>query len=119
MRMRRVLVGVVAVLVATAGCSVARKADHSQPRFTHPPAVVPTVVAPPQAEGLDGTAGAPGPQVCTAITHTLTVKLRVPVTAKPNATTELDTATATAAASATVTLFTNQLNTGSACHTRA
>jgi hypothetical protein len=85
MRMRRVLVGVVAVLVTTAGCSVARKADHSQPRFTQPPAVVPTVVAPPQAEGLDGTAGAPGPQVCTAITRTLTVKLRVPVTAKPNA----------------------------------
>jgi hypothetical protein len=70
--------------MAATGCSVARKANESQPRFTPPPAVVPTIVAPPQAEGLDGTAGAPGAQVCTAITHTLTAKLRVPVTAKPN-----------------------------------
>lgn len=81
---RGAVAGVLAVLVATAGCSVARKADDSQPRITAAPTVVPTVVAPPQAEGLDGTAGAPGPQVCTAITRTLTAKLRVPVTAKPN-----------------------------------
>ena len=82
---RSVLAGVLAVLIAAGGCSVARKANEPQPRITPLPAVVPTVVAPPQAEGLDGTAGAPGPQVCTAITGTLTAKLRVPVTAKPNA----------------------------------
>jgi hypothetical protein len=82
---RSVLAGVLAVLIAAGGCSVARKANESQPRITPLPTVVPTVVAPPQAEGLDGTAGAPGPQVCTAITGTLTAKLRVPVTAKPNA----------------------------------
>jgi hypothetical protein len=81
---RSVLAGVLAGLMAVTGCSVARKANESQPRITPPPTVVPTVVAPPQAEGLDGTAGAPGAQVCTAITHTLTAKLRVPVTAKPN-----------------------------------
>jgi hypothetical protein len=47
--------------------------------------VIPTVIAPPQAEGLNGTAGAPGPQVCTAITRRLTTELRVPVTARPYA----------------------------------
>jgi hypothetical protein len=46
--------------------------------------IVPTVVAPPQAEGLDGTTGAPGPQVCSAITSTLAGKLGVKVTANPN-----------------------------------
>jgi len=80
----RALVGVLAVLLATSGCSVARRANGSPPLTSPAPAVVPTVVAPPQAEGLDGTAGAPGPQVCTAITQTLTAQLRVPVTAKPN-----------------------------------
>ena len=82
---RSVLAGMLVVLMAATGCSVARKANESQPRITAPPAVVPTVVAPPQAEGLDGTSGAPGPQVCTAITRTLTAKFRGPVTAKPNA----------------------------------
>jgi hypothetical protein len=43
------------------------------------------VVAPPQAEGLDGTAGSPGQQVCTAVTATLSTQLGVKVTAKPNA----------------------------------
>ncbi|MGY4766474.1 hypothetical protein ACXC9Q_06080 [Kribbella sp. CWNU-51] len=81
---RGAVAGVLAVLVATAGCSVARRANDSQPRITAAPTVVPTVVAPPQAEGLDGSAGAPGAQVCTAITHALTAKLHVPVTAKPN-----------------------------------
>jgi hypothetical protein len=82
---RRVLALVLALLLATTGCTVARRANGSPPRTIPAPAVVPTVVAPPQAEGLDGTAGAPGPQVCTAITRTLTAQLRVPVTAKPNA----------------------------------
>ncbi|WP_344213393.1 hypothetical protein [Kribbella sancticallisti] len=68
-----------------AGCSVARKADEARPRPTPPPAVLPNVVVPPQAEGLDGTAGAPGPHVCTAVTSTLTKQLGVKVTANPNA----------------------------------
>ncbi|MFG1813382.1 hypothetical protein ACGFIF_06435 [Kribbella sp. NPDC049174] len=73
-------------LVASS-CSVARRADGTRPvpSASPAPAVVPTVVAPPQAEGLDGTAGAPGPQVCTAITGTLTASLHVTVTAKPSA----------------------------------
>ena len=82
---RGVLVGALAVMMATTGCSVARKANGSQPRMPPVPTVVPTVIAPPQAEGLDSTAGAPGPQVCTAITRRLTAELRVPVTANPNA----------------------------------
>jgi hypothetical protein len=80
----RLLAGVLVVLLVS-GCSVAQRADDSRPHAVPPTAVVPTVIAPPQPEGLDGTAGAPGPQVCTAITRTLTAKLRVPVTAKPNA----------------------------------
>ncbi|MFC6157147.1 hypothetical protein [Kribbella jiaozuonensis] len=75
---------VVAVVLVASGCTVAQRADDSQPAPTPPTAVVPTVIAPPQPEGLDGTAGAAGPQVCTAITRTLAAKLRVPVTAKPN-----------------------------------
>jgi hypothetical protein len=80
---RRVVVGwVVCALVA--GCSVARKADEARPTPTPPPAVLPSVVAPPQAEGLDGTAGAPGQQACTAVTSMLSAELGVTVTAKPN-----------------------------------
>ncbi|MEI8406389.1 MULTISPECIES: hypothetical protein [unclassified Kribbella] len=73
-------------LVAS-GCSVARRADGVRPvpSPSPAPAVVPTVIAPPQAEGLDGTAGAPGPQACTAITGALTASLHVTVTAKPGA----------------------------------
>ncbi|MFI7065104.1 hypothetical protein ACIBL3_29210 [Kribbella sp. NPDC050124] len=76
-----------AFALAASGCSVARNANGARPipSPSPAPAVVPTVVAPPQAEGLDGTAGAPGPQVCTAITRTLTASLKVTVTAKPNA----------------------------------
>ncbi|MGW6276131.1 hypothetical protein [Kribbella sp. NPDC055071] len=81
----RVLAGALALLLATSGCGVARRANESRPPIVPAPAVVPTAIAPPQAEGLDGTAGAPGPQVCTAITRTLTQQLRVPVAAKPNA----------------------------------
>jgi hypothetical protein len=77
------LLVVAAVLVAS-GCTVAQRANDSPPPTIPPTAVVPTVIAPPQPEGLDGTAGAPGPQVCTAIARPLTAKLRVPVTAKPN-----------------------------------
>jgi hypothetical protein len=80
----RLLAGVLVVLVAS-GCTVAQRANDSRPPAVPPTAVVPTVIAPQQPEGLDGTAGASGPQVCTAITRTLAAKLRVPVTAKPNA----------------------------------
>lgn len=65
------------------GCSVARKADEARPSPTPPPAVMPKVVAPPQAEGLDGTSGEPGPHVCSAVTATLSKQLGVLVTAKP------------------------------------
>lgn len=82
---RAVVAGALALVLALPGCTVARRADRTPPRVVPAPAVVPTVIAPPQAEGLDGTLGAPGPQVCTAITRTLTTELRVPVTAKPNA----------------------------------
>ncbi|MEU4194135.1 hypothetical protein AB0E69_19735 [Kribbella sp. NPDC026611] len=75
----------VLVLTLATGCSVAHRANDTPPPTPPHIAVVPTVTAPPQAEGLDGTAGAPGPQVCTATAHQLAVKLRVPVTAKPNA----------------------------------
>ncbi len=81
----RVLIAVLVAALVVAGCSVARKANGARPVPMPAPAVVPTAVAPPQAEGLDGTAGAPGPQVCTAITRTLTAELRLTVTAKPNA----------------------------------
>jgi hypothetical protein len=82
--MRR-LAGTLAVLLVAGGCSVAQRANDSQPPTMPPTAVIPTAIAPPQAEGLDGTSGAPGPQVCTAITRTLTATFRTPITAKPNA----------------------------------
>ncbi|GAA1127635.1 hypothetical protein GCM10009630_26860 [Kribbella jejuensis] len=82
---RSLLVGAVATLLAASGCSVAQRANGTAPAPVAPAAVVPTVIAPPQAEGLDGTSGAPGPQVCTAITRTLTARFRGPVTAKPYA----------------------------------
>ncbi|MEU4389849.1 hypothetical protein [Kribbella sp. NPDC023855] len=44
---------------------------------------MPKVVAPPQAEGLDGSAGEPGPTVCSAVTATLSKELGVAVAAKP------------------------------------
>lgn len=80
----RGLAAAMVVLLLTPGCSVARRADNAHPAPTPPPAVIPHIVTPPQAEGLDGTAGAPGPQVCTTISRTLTAGLAMPVTAKPN-----------------------------------
>jgi hypothetical protein len=80
----RLLFALVALSLAVAGCSVARKADQARPSPSEAPVVVPTAVAPPQPEGLDGTAGAPGPQVCTAISAGLAKELGVKVTAKPN-----------------------------------
>lgn len=41
------------------------------------------MVAPPQAEGVDGTAGEPGVNVCVAVAWPLTKQLGVTVTAKP------------------------------------
>lgn len=84
MRLAGVL-GLVLAVLAAGGCTVAQRADGRRPSPPLPTAVVPTVMAPPQAEGLDGTAGAPGPQVCTAITRALTTRLKLAVTAKPNA----------------------------------
>ncbi|HEY3556407.1 MAG TPA: hypothetical protein VGL05_03030 [Kribbella sp.] len=82
---RQQLAGALVLLLVTSGCTVAQRANGTAPAPALPTAVIPTVIAPPQAEGLDGTSGAPGPQVCTAITQTLTTRLRLPVTAKPKA----------------------------------
>lgn len=49
------------------------------------PKPVPTVVAPPQAEGLDGTAGAPAPHACAALVVGLLQLPTVKLAAKPNA----------------------------------
>ncbi|GAA3111455.1 hypothetical protein JOF29_004310 [Kribbella aluminosa] len=83
--MPRRLAGALVLLLLTSGCAVAQRANGTTPRPALPTTVVPTAVAPPQAEGLDGTAGAPGPQVCTAISRTLAARLNHPVAAKPNA----------------------------------
>ncbi|MEU8227659.1 hypothetical protein [Kribbella sp. NPDC048915] len=79
----RRLAAVVAVLLTVSACTVAQRADGTAPNPVHPLTVVPTVIAPPQPEGLDGSSGAPGPQVCTAISRGLTAQFRSPVTAKP------------------------------------
>jgi hypothetical protein len=82
-----VVVAVVAGCSVIAGCSVATRADQARAEPGVPGGagvVAPPLVAPPQAEGLDGTAGAPGPQVCSAITGRLTRELGIKVTAKPN-----------------------------------
>lgn len=79
------LAGAFVLVLALSGCGVAERADGRPPPPIQPAAVVPTAIAPPQAEGLDGTWGAPGPQVCTAITRPLANRLRMTVTAKPNA----------------------------------
>ncbi|GAA1673005.1 hypothetical protein GCM10009745_14880 [Kribbella yunnanensis] len=75
----------VLVAVVLTGCSVARTADRAQPSVPTFPAGVPTVVAPPQAEGLDGRSAADGPQVCTAISAELTARLGLPVAAHSGA----------------------------------
>ncbi|WP_405058465.1 hypothetical protein OG474_37840 [Kribbella sp. NBC_01505] len=76
-----------AVLIALVlpGCSVARNANRVDPSIPAPPPGIPTVIAPPQAQGLDGRSGAPGPQVCTAIAGELTGRLSVPVVAHAGA----------------------------------
>ncbi|MEU0090088.1 hypothetical protein [Kribbella sp. NPDC006257] len=81
----RLLLAVVVMVVPVTGCSVARRADGARPPAGPPTTVVPAVVEPPQPEGLDGSAGAPGPQVCTAISAHLGKQLGVKVTAKPYA----------------------------------
>ena len=80
--LRQLLVGWVTLGVLV-GCSVARRADEAQPPAPARPVVLPSVVAPPQAEGLDGSAGLPGPSACSAVTATLSKQLAVKVTAKP------------------------------------
>jgi hypothetical protein len=88
MARRQLARGLVLLLAASgcaAGCSVAQRANGTAPAPVPPSVVIPTVIAPPQPEGLDGTSAAPGPQVCTAITRPLTAKFRGPVTAKPGA----------------------------------
>lgn len=72
------------LLTGLAGCSVAREANRTRPSPTPMPLAAPTVIAPPQARGLDGTAGLPPPNTCTAIAGPLTGQLGVPVTARPH-----------------------------------
>ncbi|HZX07311.1 hypothetical protein [Kribbella sp.] len=87
--MRRRLAGALVLLLAlplvTSGCGIAERANGTTPPPVQPTTVLPTAVAPPQAEGLDGTTGAPGPQVCTAIARPLATRLEHPVTARPMA----------------------------------
>ncbi|GAA1647600.1 hypothetical protein GCM10009744_43580 [Kribbella alba] len=78
------LVPLALVVALAVGCSVARRADQARLEPSPAPVTAPTVAAPPQAEGLDGTAGVPGPHVCSTITGRLTSELGVKVTAKPN-----------------------------------
>lgn len=79
------LAAALVLALTVSGCAVAQRANGTTPPPVPPAAVVPTAIAPPQAEGLDGSAGAPGPQVCTAITRTLTARFHGRVTAKPYA----------------------------------
>jgi hypothetical protein len=65
------------------GCSVARHANkaRSVPTTALP---VPTAIAPPQAEGLNGVGGSPGPNACISVAGPLTSQLGVKLTARPN-----------------------------------
>jgi hypothetical protein len=76
------LIALIAVLAVT-GCSVARKADQARPTSTRPVLPVPTAIAPPQAEGLNGIGGSPPPNACTAVAGSLTGGLGRRVTARP------------------------------------
>jgi hypothetical protein len=78
-----VLLWVVVALVL-AGCSVARRADGARPGVAQPTVQVPTVVAPPQAEGLDGTSGQPARHACGAVLGRVEPAQPTKWTAKPN-----------------------------------
>ncbi|MGC4941631.1 hypothetical protein [Kribbella sp. DT2] len=54
--------------VMLAGCSVAQRANEKPPEPPRPDTPIPTVIAPPQPEGIDGTVGQPGKHACTAVT---------------------------------------------------
>jgi hypothetical protein len=66
------------------GCSVARHADGARPVPTTEAVPAPTAIAPPQAEGLNGVGGSPGPNACISVSGPLTSQLGVKVTARPN-----------------------------------
>ncbi|WP_232828252.1 hypothetical protein [Kribbella monticola] len=78
----RLFLALALIVVTASNCSVARRANDARPSPGQPAVIVPAAVAPPQPEGLDGSAGAPGPQVCTAISAGLGKELGVKVTAK-------------------------------------
>ncbi|WP_237771200.1 hypothetical protein [Kribbella sp. ALI-6-A] len=65
--LRRRLTGVVLAVALLSGCSVARRASEPPPEPPRPAVPVPTVIAPPPPEGLDGTAGQPGNHACMAV----------------------------------------------------
>jgi hypothetical protein len=65
------------------GCSVARHANGARPvPTTALPA--PTAIAPPQAEGLNGVGGSPGPNACISVAGPLASQLGGKVSARPN-----------------------------------
>jgi hypothetical protein len=65
--LRRLLCAILAG-VLLAGCSVAHRANERPPEPPRPVVPVPTVIAPPQPERVDGTVGQPGKHACTAVT---------------------------------------------------
>ncbi|TWD84306.1 hypothetical protein FB561_5481 [Kribbella amoyensis] len=62
---QRTAIALLVLAVFAAGCSVARRAD--QLPVTPRSVPLPTAVAPPQAEGLDGSAGEPAAHACAAV----------------------------------------------------
>jgi hypothetical protein len=79
---RAVLITLLSSL-AFSGCSVARDASRPRPSLATPTTPAPTVIAPPQAEGLDGTRGSPPPNACTIVAGSLSAQLGGKVVARP------------------------------------
>jgi hypothetical protein len=71
-----------------AGCSVARHANAVRPVpiTTVPVTTVPapTAITPPQAEGLNGVGGSPGPNACTSVAGPLTSQLGGRLAGRPD-----------------------------------
>ncbi|GAB3824576.1 hypothetical protein [Kribbella italica] len=64
----RPVLSLIVSVVLLAGCSVAHRANEKPLEPPRPVAPIPTVIAPPQPEGVDGTVGQPGNHACTAVT---------------------------------------------------
>jgi hypothetical protein len=82
----RWLAGVLSAALLATGCSVAREASRRPSAPVTPTLPVATAVAPPQAPGLDGAAGAPPPTICTALDRAgLSRRIGATVAARPYA----------------------------------